>query len=560
MTTPPSVDVNYTFQDSELEALKAYGTVHSYQRGDVISEEGTRQADMLVTLSGFTEIYVATPEGDERLGWMEKGQFSGDLSMITGQTALATTIMGDPGDVLRIKFADFQRLLVENSQLSDIFVRTLSARRAFARNANRATVIILGHARDRNVFLARDLLTKHDVPHTWLDPNTDELACRIIKARNIADADLPCLIRGRTTLISRPTPAEISDAFGLDLLPDGASADVIVVGAGPAGLAASVYAASEGLSVLNLDAKGPGGQAGTSSKIENYLGFPMGVSGRELAERASVQAQKFGARLAAPIKAQALNKEGETYCLTTEDGRKLKSKAVVIATGAQYRRLPLENLERFEGRGIYYGAPPMEAQLCQRSEVIMVGAGNSAGQGAVYLSQTAEKVHILYRRADIRDTMSEYLVRRLEETPNIILHPETEISALHGKSDVSPEEDHLTACTLRNCRDGSEQDCSVGFVFLFIGAAPFTEWLPDTVAKDSRGFLCTGSDLQNLDLVKAGWALDRMPTRYETSWPRVYAVGDARTDSVKRVASAVGEGSVVVSDIHKAIANITGTD
>lgn len=555
MSTPP-IDVNYTFGPHELEQLKLYGEVHYQKSGEMLIQEGDRQIDMLITLSGYTEIFVETPDGKKRVGWMERGQFAGDISVLTGQSALATTSMGEPGEVLHINHESFQRLLVENSKLSDIFVNSLSARRAFARQAEHGTVIVIGAAQDRTVFVARDLLAKHDVPHTWLDPDQDELATRLMAARGIDSKDLPCVLRGASLTLSKPTPGQLSDAFGLDLLPDGATADVIVVGAGPAGLAASVYAASEGLTVLTLDSTGPGGQAGTSSKIENYLGFPTGVSGQELAERASIQAQKFGARLATPVKASALDKEGQAYCLSLEDGRKLKAKALVIATGAQYRRLPINNLEHYEGRGIYYGATPMEAQLCGGAEVAIVGAGNSAGQGAVFLSQTAEKVHILYRRADIRETMSEYLVRRLEETPNIILHPETEISELHGIEGADPLNDRLTETTFKNCVTGALQRCETAFVFLFIGAAPFTEWLPDTVASDDKGFLKTGRDLANIDLVRAGWSLERMPSNYETSWPRIYAVGDARTGSVKRVASAVGEGSVVVSDVHRALAEI----
>ncbi|MGB3626738.1 MAG: FAD-dependent oxidoreductase, partial [Henriciella sp.] len=482
------------------------------------------------------------------------------ISVLTGQASLARVEMGDEGDVLHISHADFQRLLVENSALSDVFVRTFTARRAFAHEAAHGSTIVIGDAHDRDVFAARNLLSKHMVPHTWLDPAKDALAKRIMEAREIGESDLPVVIRGRSRIMSRPTVAELSEAYGLDLLPDGSCADVIVVGAGPAGLAASVYAASEGLSVVTLDTDGPGGQAGTSSKIENYLGFPMGVSGRELAARASIQAQKFGARIAAPAHATGLEKIGEDYCVTLADGRKLQSRAVVIATGAQYRRLPIENLERFEGRGIYYGATPMEAQLCGGQEVAIVGAGNSAGQGAVFLSHTAKAVHVLYRRPDIRETMSEYLVRRLEEAPNIHLHPSTEIEALHGIEGADPADDRLVDATFRNRTAGTSERCPTPFVFLFIGAAPFTEWLPSHMSCDEKGFVKTGPDLANIDLVRAGWALERMPTRYETSWPRIYAVGDVRIGSVKRVASSVGEGSVVVSDIHRALAEPRAQD
>ncbi|MEH6578724.1 MAG: FAD-dependent oxidoreductase [Amphritea sp.] len=556
MSTPPE-NINYTLSSSEIEQLKPYGEVRNHVAGDVLIEEGERQFDCLVTLSGQIDIHIATPEGSKRVGWMEAGQFPGDIAVLSGQAALARATMGLDGEVLHISHANFQHLLVENSNLSDVFVRTLTARRAFARDSAFGAVIVIGEAHDRRVFAARDLLTKHAVPHIWLSPDCDEMAQRIIEAKGIAETDLPVVIRGSSEVLSKPGIAEISESFGLDLLPDGACADVIVVGAGPAGLAASVYAASEGLSVLTIDTEGPGGQAGTSSKIENYLGFPLGISGRELAERASVQAQKFGARLAAPVKASGLEQQGNAYCMTLEDGRKLKARAVVIATGAQYRRLPIKNLERFEGRGIYYGATPMEAQLCGGSEVAVVGAGNSAGQGAMFLSQTAKAVHMIYRRGDIRDTMSEYLVRRMEEAPNIHLHPTTEIDTLHGIDCIDPGEDRLVAITFKNSETGALKRCDVPFVFLFIGAAPFTSWLPKHMSCDKQGFVKTGPDLANIDLVRAGWDLDRMPTRYETCWPRVYAVGDVRIGSVKRVASAVGEGSVVVSDIHQALAEMT---
>lgn len=553
MTTPPA-DVNYTFSDEEIEQLRPYGEERAHAEGDLLLEEGTAQADMMVTLSGETHITVETPEGPRRMGWMETGQFAGDLAILTGQRSLARITMGKAGSVLHISHAAFQRLLVENSHLSDVFVRTLTARRDFGRAAGHHAIVVIGDAHDRTVFAARDLMNKHALPHSWLAPDTSEVASRILAARGLSTEDLPVVIRGAATPLVRPSVAELSEAFGLDLLPDGATADVIVVGAGPAGLAASVYAASEGLSVLTLDTEGPGGQAGTSSKIENYLGFPMGVSGRELAERASVQAQKFGARIASPAHGSALAQEEDgNYCLSLRDGRHLKARALVIATGAQYRRLPIDNIERFEGRGIYYGATPMEAQLCSGQEVSVVGAGNSAGQGAVFLSRSAKAVHVLYRRPDIRDTMSEYLVRRLEETPNIHLHPSTEMQELHGVCDADPMCDRLTAVTWINCETGEIERCDSSFLFLFIGASPFTEWLPDTLCRDEKGFLKTGAGLQPRDLVRAGWSLERMPTAYETSWPRVYAVGDVRTGSVKRVASAVGEGSVVVSDIHRAL-------
>lgn len=555
-TPAKPADINYTFSDAEIEALKPYGTVKSHAEGELLIDEGETQVDMLVTLSGETHIFVETAEGPRRLGWMERGQFSGDVGILAGQASIPRITMGKAGELLHISFSDFQRLLVENSKLSDVFVNTLTARRAFARDQSMSAVIVIGAAQDRSVFTARDLLSKYGIPHSWLSPDTDELAQSILKAKSLSRADLPVVIRGRSQTLSKPTPAEISAAFGFDLLPDGAKADVLVIGAGPAGLAASVYAASEGLDVVTIDANTPGGQAITSSKIENYLGFPSGVSGQELTERAMTQAIKFGARVAAPVKATALRRKEDYFCVDLSDGRVIGGRSIVIATGAQYRRLPIDNLEHFEGRGIYYGATPMEAQLCTGTEIAIVGAGNSAGQGAVFLSQTTERVHVLYRRADIRETMSEYLVRRLEETPNIILHPESEISSLHGLKEVDESDDRLIGISVKNRANGEITELPTPFVFLFVGARPFTDWLPKNMTCDDHGFVVTGTELDEAMLKDAGWSLGRRPTDFETGWPRVYAVGDVRKNSVKRVASAVGQGSVVVSAIHAALAEL----
>lgn len=548
-------DVNYTFDDDQIETLKSYGQVIAHDEGAILTEEGSTHQDFLVTLSGETHIFVETPDGAKRVGWMEPGQFTGDISVITGAASLVNVTMGKAGELLHINHKRLQELLVANSGISDIIVQTLTARRAFAHNSDHGSVIVIGAPQDRLVFTARDLLSKFGIPHRWLSPETDPIADKLLKTKGIDPSDLPVVFRGGSEILIRPTASEISLAFGFDLLKDGASADVIVVGAGPAGLAASVYAASEGLSVITIDSENPGGQAGTSSKIENYLGFPTGVSGQDLTERAVTQALKFGVSLAAPVKAASLERTKTGFSVGLSDGRSIASKAVVIATGAQYQRLPLENIERFEGRGIYYGATPMEAQLCNGSDAVVVGAGNSAGQGAVFLSDSASKVHVMYRRADIRETMSEYLVKRLEETPNIVLHPETEISELHGVEGVGEVQDRLVSISHKNRSSGEIGTCDSPFVFMFVGAKPFTGWLPENMTCDRTGFVRTGVDLENLDLVKAGWSIERMPTEYETSWPRVYAVGDVRAGSVKRVASAVGQGSVVVSHIHRAIAD-----
>ncbi|MGH6651631.1 MAG: FAD-dependent oxidoreductase [Sphingopyxis sp.] len=543
----PPADVNHTFSDTELEELIAFGTVESHDAGDILLAEGTMAPDCIVTLSGHTDIFAATDEGPKRVGWMERGQFAGDLSVLTGQRHSSRIEMGADGEILRIAHADFQRLIAGNSYFSDVFVRVFAARREFGNSRGFAAILVIGAAMDRSVYALRDLLMKHGVAHRWFDPADGPVAAHLMAERGLTGEQLPLVILGATDPLVQPTPESLAVALGLDLLPDGATADVLVVGSGPGGLAAAVYAASEGLTVIALDSLAPGGQAGTSSKIENYLGFPTGISGNELARRATVQAQKFGARLVSPVRAASIGRDGDAYCLHLVDGRKLRSRAVVVASGAQYQRLPIEGIEAYEGRGIYYGATPMEAQLCGNAEVTVVGSGNSAGQGAIYLASVAKKVYVIFRRKSLRETMSEYLVKRLEEHPNIEIIASTDVVGLRG-------EERLDGLTYRCRETGAEGHCDCGFLFLFLGANPNTNWLPREMVCDERGFVKTGADIAPIELVKAGWALDRMPSRYETSWPRIYAIGDVRKGSVKRVASSVGEGSVVVSDIHAALA------
>ncbi|MEO0551184.1 MAG: FAD-dependent oxidoreductase [Pseudomonadota bacterium] len=542
-------DINYTFSDADLEQLKAYGTIESYEKGALIQPEGELGVACIITLSGYTDIMMRSGEEDERLGWMEPGQFSGDVSVLTGERSVVSVYMGEAGEVLRIERSQFERLLVENSYFSDIFVRVLTARRQFGLSRDMQSILVIGPKTDRATYTIRDQLSAHHQPYRWLDAESDDLAQRLLKSKGLERPEWPVVLLGGSDVMIAPSPSKLAGVLGLDLLPDGAAADVIVVGAGPGGLAASVYAASEGLSVLTLDARAPGGQAGTSSKIENYLGFPLGVSGSELAARAVVQAQKFGTRIASPVSAIKLERSPQGFCLTLDDQRKVEARAVVLAAGAQYRRLPIDGIEDYEGRGIYYGATPLEAQLCGGTEVTLVGAGNSAGQGAVYLASVAKQVNVVYRRSDIRDTMSEYLVRRLEEAPNIALYPNSEVVEVAG-SDASGST-HLNQVTLLNRQTGARSTCASPFLFLFLGAAPCSDWLPADIATDPRGFVLTGREISEDELGVAGWSRKRTPTRFETSWPGVFAVGDIRSGSVKRVASSVGEGSVVVSDVHK---------
>ncbi len=533
----------------ELDRLSAFGARETKDAGETLFREGDREIALWVVLSGAVDIRHRGAEGAPTLTTLGPNEFAGDTANITGQAAVAEAMVAEAGEFLRIDYPNLQRVLVEDSSLSDALVSTLVARRAYQRASGRTSISLIGRRYDRHAFAIRDLLEKNAIPYVWLDADDDSEASAVLNCRGLSRETLPVLVDANGAA-AQPKLCEVSERYGLSLLPGEERVDVVVVGAGPAGLSASVYAASEGLSVVTLDSGAPGGQAGTSSKIENYLGFPTGVSGRELAERAWVQAQKFGARIAATAAVVGLEKDAGGYRLQLADGRAVKSRSVVLASGARYRRLPVEGLEEFEDRGVYYGATQVEAQLCGNQPVAVVGAGNSAGQAAMFLSQTAEAVHMVFRRASMRDSMSEYLVRRLEETPNVHLHPFSEVEALRGC------EARLRGVVVRNNQTQQRSQLDTPFLFLFLGADPNVDWLQSDFCRDEKGFVRTGETLAPAELVTAGWSLSRMPTHYETCWPRVYAVGDLRAGSVKRVASAVGEGAVVVSAVHDGLAEM----
>jgi thioredoxin reductase (NADPH) len=361
---------------------------------------------------------------------------------------------------------------------------------------------------------------------------------------HVSVADIPVVICRGETVLRNPTNQEIADCLGFNQAVDQAHVrDLVIVGAGPAGLAAAVYGASEGLDVLLLETYSPGGQAGSSSRIENYLGFPSGISGNNLAARAYIQAQKFGAEMLL-AKGTRLTCDRKPYVLELENGSRIPARAIVIATGANYRKLAIENLAKFEGIGIYYGATFVEAQICKGEEVIVVGGGNSAGQAAVFLSESTRHVFVLIRSAGLADTMSRYLIRRIEQTPNITLMPLTEIAVLAGG-------DHLERVTWRNNQTGRTEEKNIRHVFVMTGAVPNTTWLNGCVVLDSKGFIKTGPELSAEELNTANWPLTRRPYLLETSLPGVFASGDVRGGNIKRVASAVGEGSIAISFVHQ---------
>jgi thioredoxin reductase (NADPH) len=408
-------------------------------------------------------------------------------------------------------------------------------------------VVLLGSNHCSGTLRVKEFLTRNGHPYSFLDLDHSAELQDLLDHFKITPEDVPVLICRGESVLRNPTNQQIADCLGFNEEIDQTHVrDLVIIGAGPAGLAAAVYGASEGLDVLVLESSAPGGQAGASSKIENYLGFPTGVSGQELAARAYTQAQKFGAQVLIARDAKRLECDRRPYAIQLDDGRRLPTRAIIIASGAEYRRLSVDNLSQFEGAGVYYGATFIEAQLCRDEEVIVVGGGNSAGQAAVFLAQTAKRVHMLVRSDGLAETMSRYLIRRIEQNPDIVLRTRSEIVALEGNG-------HLDRVRWRDDRTGATETYDISHVFFMAGAIPNTHWLDGCVALDAKGFIKTGPDLSPGDLAAAKWPLARAPHLLETSLPGVFAVGDVRRGSMKRVASAVGEGSIAVAFVHQVL-------
>jgi thioredoxin reductase (NADPH) len=479
----------------------------------------------------------------------EAGGFTGEISLISGRRGFMRARVTADGEFLEMNRAQLGTLVARDAELSEIFMRAFILRRVMLINRGQGNVVLLGSLHSAKTLRLREFLTRNGLPFAFVDLDTDSSAQEMLDHFQVTIEEIPVVICNNRNVLRSPSIQELANCLGLNAhITASEERDLVIVGAGPSGLAAAVYGASEGLDVLVVEAESPGGQAGSSSKIENYLGFPMGISGLELAGRAATQAQKFGAKILIAESVTKLNCKRSPYELTMADGQVIRARTVVIASGAQYKKPDLENLAKFEGQGVYYGATHMEAQLCEKQNAIVVGGGNSAGQAAVYLSQTASKVHILIRSGQLSDTMSRYLIQRIEENPAIELHYHTEIVALDGDT-------QLERVTWRDKNTGETSTHDIGYVFIMAGASPRTEWLEGCVAMDSKGFILTGRDLDPV-LQEFHWPLERAPLMLETSQPGVFAVGDVRANNVKRVASAVGEGSIAISLVHRVLAGL----
>jgi thioredoxin reductase (NADPH) len=535
--------ISPVLSSEQLRRLAAFGTREVFGGGDILFREGDRLIDFFVVLAGLVEIAQHVDGGMKRIIQTGPGQFVGDPSTLTGHAAVVQAHADRDSEILRIKPDRFKRIIVEDSDLSDLFLRTFLERRTALIEGKHGSTKVVGSPYNPDTHRIREFLTRNSQPFLFIDVETDDGISSLLDGLNVKIDEIPIVVCRAGHVARNPTDMQLAHYLGFDLVNEAELCDVVVVGAGPGGLAASVYASSEGLSVTAIESGSPGGQAGTSSKIENYLGFLTGISGQELAQIARLQAVKFGTRIANPVEAVALERSGDQYDVKFADGRTIRGRSVVIATGAKYQKLDVKDADHYRGCGLYYGATAMEAELCAGVDVVVVGGGNSAGQGAVHLAKYARTVHILIRRPGLAETMSRYLVRRIEETPNIHLHPYCQITRLLG------DNKRLHGIEYQNRESGETASLETPSVFLFLGAQPCTTWLKGTLTLDDKGFIKTGSDLKPTDLNGSGFT----PTLFESSLPRVYAVGDVRSGSVKRCASAVGEGSIVVQFIHRAL-------
>ncbi|PRX36775.1 thioredoxin reductase (NADPH) [Paraburkholderia sp. BL18I3N2] len=527
--------------EKQFAVLERYGERRRLKAGDVLFTEGDRHIPMFTVVSGTIEASRGAGDKHHVLGTHGPGSFTGEVGTLAGRGAVATARATSDCEVIVIDEESLRALVVAEAELSETIMRAYILRRvAFIQDQHGGTLVI-GSSASWSTLVLRHFLSRNAQPFAYFDIVEHEEAKGLLERYDATEADIPVIVTLQGNVLKQPTNRAVADAIGLS--PDrlnGERFDVVVVGAGPGGLAAAVYAASEGLRVAVVDTKAPGGQAGTSSKIENYFGFPTGISGQALAGRGLSQCRKFGAEVGVPIEVLGIECENAPpFHLRLNYGEHVYANAVVIATGARYRKPQLPRLEEFEGRGIYYSATYMEAAFCNNQELIIVGGGNSAGQAAVFLSGFARHVHIVIRGDGLSASMSNYLIRRIEAAANISVHVRTQIVELSGETQLE---------SIKWDSEGHIEEKPIRHVFLFLGAQPSTGWLGDCVALDKHGFVLTGPDAM------PQWSSDRPPHYLETSRPGIFAVGDVRSGSVKRVAAAVGEGAAAIQSLHQYLA------
>jgi thioredoxin reductase (NADPH) len=531
---------------SQIDRIAACGRTRSVQPGEVLIEQGDTSVPFFVVITGEVEIVRPFGARETLITVHGPGEFTGEVNMLSGRRSFFRARATKPGKVIELDHQQMLGLVQTDAELSDILMRAFILRRVELIAAGVGDIVLVGSTYSAGTLRIKEFLMRNGHPYSYIDLERDPDVQNLLDSFQVSASEIPVLICRGQIVLRNPGNQQIADCLGFNESIDQTHVrDLIIIGAGPSGLAAAVYGASEGLDVLMLETSSPGGQAGSSSRIENYLGFPTGISGQELAARAYNQAQKFGAHMLV-ARAARLICDRKPCVVELENGTRISTRTVLIATGAQYRKLPLENLSRFEGAGVYYGGTFVEAQLCGGKEVIVVGGGNSAGQAAVFLAQTAKRVYMLVRSSGLAATMSRYLIRRIENSPTITLLPQTEIVDVEGGN-------HLKSVSWRNSQTGLTEKHQISHIFIMTGADPNTRWLDGCIALDDKGFIKTGQDISPENLSATGWPLTRQPYLLETSLPGVFAVGDVRGGSIKRVASAVGEGSIAISFVHKAL-------
>jgi thioredoxin reductase (NADPH) len=538
-----------TLTPAQIDRVRQIAKIRTVRASEILFEPGDTNVPFFVLLSGAMEIMMPGLNGERLIAIHAPGEFTGELTMISGRKCLVRGRVTEPGEFLELGGDCLRTLIARDAELSEILMKAFILRRVQLISSGQGNIVLLGSRHSAQTLRLREFLGRNGHPYTYVDLDTDKTSQEILDRFSVTPDEIPVIVCGAGHVFRNPTAQKLADGLGFNNDIDPAQVrDLIIVGAGPSGLAAAVYAASEGLDVLVVETDSPGGQAGSSSKIENYLGFPTGVSGQDLATRAIVQAQKFGAHMMIAHNVAELDCAKRPYKVVLDNGTRLPARALVIATGAQYKKPQIPNLALFEGQGVYYGATYMEAQLCEGEDVVVIGGGNSAGQAAVYLSQTARKVYMLVRSGQLSDTMSRYLIQRIERNPSIELHYRSEIVGLEGDA-------HLERVTWRDKGSNHTETRQIRHVFIMAGASPRTDWLRDCVALDDKGFILTGRDIDSAS-DKPVWPLGRPPHMLETSLPGVFAVGDVRSGNVKRVASAVGEGSIAIHLVHRVLAEL----
>jgi thioredoxin reductase (NADPH) len=532
-----------TFDEAQMARIDKYssGASKKFQAGQALFHVGDRDVEFFVIKSGEVEIVDESGDQPKTMMTVGAGQFTGDVGHLTGNPKVVSGIAKTDCEVYQISVETLRGLLNQDPRLSDLILQAFIARRQVMRESGDFIGLrVIGSRYSRDTFRVRDFLAKNRVLFTWLDLEGDPAVSQVLEQFGVSETETPIVACASRVLLRNPSNLELAEAIGIRRPVEHTVYDLAIVGSGPAGLAAAVYGASEGLSTIVLESTAPGGQAGSSMRIENYLGFPTGITGGELTDRAVLQAEKFGARISIPTPISKLSFDKAYSVLELDGGESVTAKCLLIATGAEYRRLNVEHCSRFEGAGVYYAATANEVEMCRGTDVVLVGGGNSAGQAAVYLSQNARKVFLLIRGDDLCKSMSSYLAHRIMNTPNIEILRCTEVASMSG-------DDHLSSIEIVDKLTEKKRTIETGALFSFIGATPRTDWLPAEIEKDEKSFVRTGITLAD----SPHWTLKRQPFLLETSRPGVFAAGDVRSGSVKRVASAVGEGSMSVQFVHE---------